>query len=78
MEPRDGQIKMKDQEQNKITIFLEEHNLNSLNKNQVFHKTQPRNKLLQILEKKLLQEEQEELQEWVKNSKLQMTITQKL
>ena len=78
MEPRDGQIKMKDQEQNKITTFLEEHNLKSLNKNQMFHKTQPRNKLLQILEKKLLQEEQEELQEWVKNSKLQMTITQKL
>ena len=78
MEPRDGQIKMKDQEQNKITTFLEEHNLNRLNKNRVFHKTQPRNKLLQILEKKLLQEEQEELQEWVKNSKLQMTITQKL
>ena len=78
MEPRDGQIKMKDQEQNKITTFLEEHNLNSLNKNQVFHRTQQRNKLLQTLEKKLLQEEQEELQECVKNSKLQMTITQKL
>ena len=78
MELRDGQIKMKAQEQNKITIFLEEYKLNSHSKNQVFHKTQPSNKLLKTLEQKFLREEQEELQELAKNSKLQMTITQNL
>lgn len=75
---RDGQIKRKAQELNKITIFLEEHKLKSLNKKQEFHKTQLKNKLLKILDKKLLQEELEELLELAKNSKLLMTITQKL
>jgi len=78
MAPRDGQIKRKAQELNKITIFLEEHKLISLNKKQVFHKTQLKNKLLKILDKKLLQEELEELLESAKNSKLLMIITQKL
>ena len=77
MVPRGGQIKMKHQELNKITIFLEEHKHKSHNKKQVFHKTLQRNKLLKILEQKLLQEEQEELLESVKNSKLLMTIIQK-
>ena len=74
MELKDGQIKTKVQEQNKITIFSEElrFNNNNLNKKQEFHKTQPKNKLSKLLEKKLLLEEQEELQELVKNSKLQM------
>jgi len=57
---------------------LEEHKLISLNKKQVFHKTQLKNKLLKILDKKLLQEELEELLESAKNSKLLMIITQKL
>ena len=78
MVPRDGQIKRKAQELNKITIFLEEHKLISLNKKQEFHKTQLKNKLLKILDKKLLQEELEELLESAKNSKLLMIITQKL
>lgn len=77
MVPRDGQIKMKHQELNKITIFLEELKHKSLNKKQVFHKMLQRNKLLKILEQKLLQEEQEESLESVKNSKLLMTIIQK-
>ena len=78
MELKDGQIKTKVQEQNKITIFSEElrFNNNNLNKKQEFHKTQPKNKLSKLLEKKLLLEEQEELQELVKNSKLQMITTQ--
>lgn len=77
MELKDGQIKTKVQEQNKITIFSEElrFNNNNLNKKQEFHKTQPKNKLSKLLEKKLLLEEQEELQELVKNSKLQMITT---
>jgi hypothetical protein len=78
MVPRDGQIKRKAQELNKITIFLEEHKLKSLNKKQVFHKPQLKNKLLKILDKKLLQEEQEESLESAKNSKLPMIITRKL
>ena len=78
MVPRDGQIKRKAQELNKITIFLEEHKLISLNKKQEFHKTQLKNKLLKILDKKLLQEELEELLESAKNLKLLMIITQKL
>lgn len=76
MELKDGQIKTKVQEQNKITIFSEELRFNNnLNKMQEFHKTQPKNKLSKLLEKKLLLEEQEELQELVKNSKLQMITT---
>lgn len=77
MELKDGQIKTKVQEQNKITIFSEElrFNNNNLNKKQEFHKTQPKNKLSKLLEKKLLLEVQEELQELVKNSKLQMITT---
>jgi hypothetical protein len=57
---------------------LEEHKLKSLNKKQVFHKPQLKNKLLKILDKKLLQEEQEESLESAKNSKLPMIITRKL
>lgn len=77
MELKDGQIKTKVQEQNKITIFSVElrFNNNNLNKKQEFHKTQPKNKLSKLLEKKLLLEVQEELQELVKNSKLQMITT---
>ena len=76
MEQKDGQTKMKDQELNKIIIFLEDLRYNnSLNKKQVFHKTLLKNKLFKILERKLLQEGQEELQELVKNSKLQMITT---
>ena len=76
MVQKDGQIKTKDQEQNKIIIFLEELRYNnSLNKKQVFHKMLRKNKLSKLLEKKLLLEEQEELQESVKNSKLQMITT---
>jgi hypothetical protein len=78
MVQRDGQIKRKAQELNKITIFLEEHKQKSLNKKLVFHKTQLKNKLLKILDKKLLQEELEEFLESAKNSKLLMIITQKL
>lgn len=50
MELKDGQIKMKVQEQNKITIFSEElrFNNNNLNKKQEFHKTQPKNKLSKL------------------------------
>lgn len=76
MELKDGQIKTKDQEQNKTIIFLEELRHNSLNKSQEFLKTQLKNKSFKILEKKSLQEELEELQESVKNSKLQMITTQ--
>lgn len=73
MELKDGQIKTKDQEQNKIIIFLEELRYNNnLNKKQVFHKMLLKNKLSKLLGKKLLQGEQEELQELAKNSKLQM------
>lgn len=73
MELKDGQIKTKDQEQNKIIIFLEELRYNNnLNKKQVFHKMLLKNKLSKLLEKKLPQGEQEELQESAKNSKLQM------
>jgi hypothetical protein len=76
MEQKDGQTKMKDQELNKIIIFLEDLRYNnSLNKKQVFHKTLLKNKLSKILEIKLLQEGQEELQELEKNSKLQMITT---
>ena len=76
MEQKDGQTKMKDQELNKIIIFLEDLRYNnSLNKKQVFHKTLLKNKLSKILEIKLLQEGQEESQELVKNSKLQMITT---
>ena len=76
MEQKDGQTKMKGQELNKIIIFLEDLRFNnSLNKKQVFHKTLLKNKLSKILEIKLLQEGQEELQELVKNSKLQMITT---
>lgn len=77
MELKDGQIKTKVQEQNKITIFSEElrFNNNNLNKKQEFHKTQPKNKLSKLLEKKLPLEEQEESQELEKNSKLQMITT---
>ena len=77
MELKDGQIKTKVQEQNKITIFSEELRFNNnLNKMQEFHKTQPKNKLSKLLEKKLPLEEQEESQELEKNSKLQMITTQ--
>lgn len=73
MELKDGQIKTKVQEQNKIIIFLEELRFNnSLNKKQEFHKMPLKNKLSKLLEKKLLQEGQEELQELERNSKLQM------
>ena len=50
MELKDGQIKTKVQEQNKITIFSEElrFNNNNLNKKQEFHKTQPKNKLSKL------------------------------
>jgi hypothetical protein len=73
MELKDGQIKTKVQEQNKIIIFLEELRFNnSLNKKQVYHKMPLKNKLSKLLEKKLLQEGQEELQELERNSKLQM------
>ena len=76
MEQKDGQTKMKGQELNKIIIFLEDLRYNnSLNKKQVFHKTLLKNKLSKILEIKLLQEGQEELQELEKNSKLQMITT---
>ena len=76
MEQKDGQTKMKGQELNKIIIFLEDLRYNnSLNKKQVFHKMPPKNKLSKILEIKLLQEGQEELQELEKNSKLQMITT---
>lgn len=76
MEQKDGQTKMKDQELNKIIIFLEDLRYNnSLYKKQVFHKTLLKNKLSKILEIKLLQEGQEELQELEKNSKLQMITT---
>lgn len=76
MEQKDGQTKMKGQELNKIIIFLEDLRFNnSLNKKQVFHKTLLKNKLSKILEIKLLQEGQEELQELEKNSKLQMITT---
>lgn len=73
MELKDGQIKTKVQEQNKIIIFLEELKFNnSLNKKQEFHKMPLKNKLSKLLEKKLLQEGQEELQELERNSKSQM------
>ena len=76
MELKDGQIKTKVQEQNKIIIFLEELRFNnSLNKKQEFHKMPLKNKLSKLLEKKLPQEGQEESQESVKNSKLQMITT---
>ena len=50
MELKDGQIKTKVQEQNKITIFSVElrFNNNNLNKKQEFHKTQPKNKLSKL------------------------------
>ena len=73
MELKDGQIKTKVQEQNKIIIFLEELRFNnSHNKKQVYHKMPLKNKLSKLLEKKLLQEGQEELQELERNSKSQM------
>jgi hypothetical protein len=79
MELKDGLIKTKVQEQNKIIIFLEELKYNNnLNKKQDSHKTLLKNKLSKILEKKLLQEELEVSQELEKNSKLQMTIILKL
>ena len=79
MELKDGLIKTKVQEQNKIIIFLEELRYNNnLNKKQVSHKTLLKNKLSKLLEKKLLQEELEVLQVLEKNSKLQMTIILKL